>query len=771
MSKTKWLYILLLFLGCICSINGDYYFLLIGIEDYKNNASGLQDLNFCKDDAYGIRDQLINCGAAEDKILTLTDSYASKKRIHSAITQDLKTVVQDGDTVIIFFAGHGGQTNKDVDPKDEDDGKDEYIIPWDGDPFDYDTLIIDDELKGWISELNPSNICLIFDSCHSGGMERNNQTIIRTNNQTQFDLEYSNDFSYDLKSVCKIILSAARANESSGEYTELKHGVFSYYIIQALQDHGDTNSDGEIQVEELFDYVRDEVIVYTNGNQHPEIYDNYPGDMLISPVPSSTTSSGFFRGLKTRIVASDTQWRGFVNLPKYGDGTYLAQKWEIRSEVGFPDIYSPESEVFPNLSNTVGYSGSSTVDCSNWTEVIPNSYHEICSGITGVTLKTYCYWLERNIEGSYIGEWVPCPPYNAKLGYSIKGNTVAPGYNPFPYEYGGDNSVEYRHTGVAYTKEYTKYIYPKDSSYKIYDWTRIKTGNSSRAYDTGTYIDYDNNRLVVKYKLNGKSFLFPAYYYYKYFIFCRRERAVSPPETIAPVTAVSDLNPVLSSVQNSFDVSWSGTDDTKIKDYQIECKINTGDWKKISYPSCGNEWIEGNSILFPWTRYANNGDRIYFRSIGRDVYCNEESPPASPDYDTYIDIDLLPDVVNILTSSNSTGEIRLFSRDGYPRSYSLNPFNGIRENISWGDIDGDGIDEIITGKITTEGNDSNIKIYKIGSLNPILEFETFSGSNYGVKIACGDVDNDGKDEIIAVQGFSISNDNEIKIYKIDYDGT
>ena len=77
-------------------------------------------------------------------------------------------------------------------------------------------------------------------------------------------------------------------------------------------------------------------------------------------------------------------------------------------------------------------------------------------------------------------------------------------------------------------------------------------------------------------------------------------------------------------------LEWTGSDDSAVKDYIIQYKINSGDWKNWKKDDCISK-PRINKLepitLFPWREFAKNGDTIYFRSIARDVYLREEEFP------------------------------------------------------------------------------------------------------------------------------------------------
>lgn len=88
-------------------------------------------------------------------------------------------------------------------------------------------------------------------------------------------------------------------------------------------------------------------------------------------------------------------------------------------------------------------------------------------------------------------------------------------------------------------------------------------------------------------------------------------------------------------------------------------------------------------------------------------------------------------------------------------------------NIATGDIDGDGKAEIVTGSCPDPNNSALVRIYRSdGSL--MKEFSPFGAAHsYGVNVSSGDFDYDGKDEIITGLGPGPQNEPRIKMYKGD----
>jgi hypothetical protein len=94
--------------------------------------------------------------------------------------------------------------------------------------------------------------------------------------------------------------------------------------------------------------------------------------------------------------------------------------------------------------------------------------------------------------------------------------------------------------------------------------------------------------------------------------------------------------------------------------------------------------------------------------------------------------------VNIYTAS---GLIATF--------YAFAPTDRRGTDIAVGDVDGDGTGEILASTFTSAGPRIAIYKYVNGVATKVREFVTFQGLNGAARLASGDINGDGKDEIIA----------------------
>ena len=63
-----------------------------------------------------------------------------------------------------------------------------------------------------------------------------------------------------------------RPAEVSLELAEFGHGLFTYYLLRGLQGEADLNRDGIVSLQELYEYVEQQVSQKARsvgGNQHP----------------------------------------------------------------------------------------------------------------------------------------------------------------------------------------------------------------------------------------------------------------------------------------------------------------------------------------------------------------------------------------------------------------------------------------------------------------------------------------------------------------------
>ena len=102
------------------------------------------------------------------------------------------------------------------------------------------------------------------------------------------------------------------------------------------------------------------------------------------------------------------------------------------------------------------------------------------------------------------------------------------------------------------------------------------------------------------------------------------------------------------------------------------------------------------------------------------------------------------------TGPGSSTHVAIFTMQGtYIGGFFAYPGYNVGVNVSTGDMNGDGKDEIITG--TGPGSSTNVKVFSSNGTE-LNSFFAYPGYNVGVNVAVGDVIGDGKNEIITAAG-------------------
>ena len=235
---------------------GSKWALILG-TNYE--GSSVSSLTLCESDASYLYQTLIEeCGIPQSQARLITGSQVTKENIRTQMRSFLAQAKRN-DTVFLYFSGHGGYTKDSRAPN----GVAHIIWMYDAE------YLTDSEIADLLNTCAAQNICFMFDACHSGGIAANIADMPIPEGQSA--AVYT-----DLEPITirnRVIISSSDANEVSWEMSNLGHGVFTYYIGDAVAHTGDINNDGIITGEEAYLVTRRRVIetvkTYIGKDQHP----------------------------------------------------------------------------------------------------------------------------------------------------------------------------------------------------------------------------------------------------------------------------------------------------------------------------------------------------------------------------------------------------------------------------------------------------------------------------------------------------------------------
>ena len=223
--------------------NSNAFAVVFGIESYRNAPSVSNAVN----DADIFREYLIKrFGLNRENIYLRLDEQATKGEFDKVFSSNgwLYRNTNKKSDVFIYYAGHGAPDVK---------TKETFLVPYDGDPnYASSTGFSINELYENLSDLNVKSITLMMDACFTGS-SRDNQPILADARPVYIDVQQGNIPSN------MIVFTASSGNEISSGYSEKNHGIFTYYLLKGLNGNADTNRDKNITVNEMSNYLSENV--------------------------------------------------------------------------------------------------------------------------------------------------------------------------------------------------------------------------------------------------------------------------------------------------------------------------------------------------------------------------------------------------------------------------------------------------------------------------------------------------------------------------------
>ena len=234
----------------VANVHTNRFAFLIGNENYQLVASvpfALHDVRTMK--------QYCNktLGIPQTNIRVYEDATFGKML---ACIRDIKSIAEaySGDLEIIFYyAGHGVP---------DEASKSAYLLPIDADGVQKESCYAVERLYHELGNLSAKSVIVMMDACFSGSQ--------RGDGMLASARGVALKVKKDTPQGKMVTFSAATGEETAYPYTEQQHGMFTYYLLKALQ-----NSKGRISLGDLSEYVTTQVkqrsVVINHKMQTPTI--------------------------------------------------------------------------------------------------------------------------------------------------------------------------------------------------------------------------------------------------------------------------------------------------------------------------------------------------------------------------------------------------------------------------------------------------------------------------------------------------------------------
>lgn len=251
---------------------------VVGVSKYQN--SGIPSLNYADKDAEALAEFLKRPeggGYDAEHMKVLLNEQATLSNLKDALINFLGQAI-DTDLVLIYFAGHGAP-----EPARK---QNIYLLTYDSDPNALGTTAfpmwdIQTVLGRYI---NAKRIIVFSDACHSGNISVNFATRGVSVTEENLVNQYLMDLAKSKRGI--VVFTASASGEVSQEFPEMGHGVFTFYLLEGMKGNADFNNDYTVTINELMQYVEEQVKRKTRGAQNPtRSQTDYDKDMTISIVP------------------------------------------------------------------------------------------------------------------------------------------------------------------------------------------------------------------------------------------------------------------------------------------------------------------------------------------------------------------------------------------------------------------------------------------------------------------------------------------------------
>jgi uncharacterized caspase-like protein len=275
--------------------------LVVGIGHFADQR--IPELDYTTADATAFRDVLIDPalgGFAPANVRLLTDSGASLVEIKKGLNWLARSATPD-DLVVVYIASHGS-------PRSIDTAGANYIVVNDTelDPSHVDpdalyasALAMVDLSNAVATRLKSLRTAVFLDTCYSGGAitstSRNSDSALSKAAVSKATLEHIT------QGMGRVIFAASRTDQESLESSQLKHGYFTYYLVEALR------KSPSMPLSQIFSYVQEHVSQRVDTDY--ALYDMHQTPVLSQSADDADFALGVSNLSNTAHLEESAKWR------------------------------------------------------------------------------------------------------------------------------------------------------------------------------------------------------------------------------------------------------------------------------------------------------------------------------------------------------------------------------------------------------------------------------------------------------------------------------
>ncbi len=239
---------------------GDYYALIIGIDDYRGEWPSLKN---AVNDAKTI-EKILRTNYKFEHFITLYNESATRDNIIQKF-EWLVENVKPNDNLLIYYSGHGDykeSLNKG------------YWVPFDATTTSTSKFVSNSDIQIFLGGINSKHTLLISDACFSGDIFRGKTVTIPFENSEKYFTRVHNSMSR--KALTSGGIEPVMDGGKDG------HSVFNYYLLKALMN----NTSKYFDATQLYEKLK--IPVINNSEQAP----------LLAPIKNTGDEGGQFIFIK-----------------------------------------------------------------------------------------------------------------------------------------------------------------------------------------------------------------------------------------------------------------------------------------------------------------------------------------------------------------------------------------------------------------------------------------------------------------------------------------